>query len=286
MEGGMDIEITYPDSVFVGRDFTISFFVQNNGWENKEQVIFSFSSEDTVIPIGENQIKIDKISAGGSYGDIAEFTILSNASIGQHFLNLEYTQTLLENNEIPRDPTYTNMAIPINIKDRAKVIIHTITPESIFSQAEFPFTVEILSEDIDLKDLRIELIPPKDIEFRGETLHTFSSLDKGDPLRITSRIITPPEELQIEYKIPFQILVSYVNDIDEEETNSKTVSLVLRPRTFMELTMDGGIWIGGFFIAPYISLGTIIGIPVGALFSLLLRRSKKKKRKKNKVRLV
>ena len=45
------------------------------------------------------------------------------------------------------------------------------------------------------------------------------------------------------------------------------------PKTFIELTMDGGIWIGEVFIVLYISLGTIIGIPTGTLFPLLIRRA-------------
>ena len=69
------------------------------------------------------------------------------------------------------------------------------------------------------------------------------------------------------------------------EMRKKTLklSVVLRPRTFMELTTDGGIWVGDFFIAPYVSLGTIIGIPAGAIISLLVRRKtspKKRTRKK------
>ena len=54
----------------------------------------------------------------------------------------------------------------------------------------------------------------------------------------------------------------------------------------MELTTDGGIWIGNFFIAPYVSLGTIIGIPAGAIISLLIRRnqtSNKKRTKRKKI---
>ena len=66
-----------------------------------------------------------------------------------------------------------------------------------------------------------------------------------------------------------------------EVTNSKTSTLILRPRTLMEITTDGGIWIGDFFIAPYVSIGTLIGIPAGTLFSIAIRRrlDKKKKRK-------
>ena len=46
----------------------------------------------------------------------------------------------------------------------------------------------------------------------------------------------------------------------------------------MELTSDGGIWIGDFFIAPYVSIGTIVGIPAGTILSLIIRRAQNKKK--------
>ncbi len=130
--------------------------------------------------------------------------------------------------------------------------------------------------------MRLERIPPSDVDFRGETLHTFSSIQQNVPISVTSRIITPSQEINTEYKIPFQVIVSYLDDVGQEETDSKTISLLMRPRTFMELTTDGGIWIGDFFIAPYVSLGTIIGIPAGVIFSLVLRRKHYDKRGKKK----
>ena len=272
MEGSMDIQITHPDSAIIDRTILISFLVENNGWEDKQDVIFVFSPDDVIIPIDDNEIQIDKISAGGSYGETVDFRILSDASPGTHFVNLEYSQVLLANNEEPQPPTHANIAIPILLKEQPRVTIHTVTPESLFTNAEFPFTVEIISEDIDINDVKLEIVPPKDIDFRGETLHTFSSIQQNVPISVTSRIITPSQEISTQYKVPFQVMVTYTDDVGQEKTDSKTISLVMRPRTFMELTTDGGIWIGDFFIAPYVSLGTIIGIPAGAIISLAIRR--------------
>jgi len=282
MEGGMDIKITYPSKAIIDRTISISFLVKNNGWEDKQDVVFVFGSSNTIVPIQKNEIRIDKISAGGSYGETVDFKIISDASPGSHFLNLEYSQVLLANNEEPQPPTQTNIAVSILIKEQPKVTIHTITPESLFTNAEFPFTVEIISEDVDINDVRLEIIPPSDVDFRGETLHTFSSIQQNVPVSVTSRIITPSQEINTEYKIPFQVIVSYLDDVGQEETDSKTISLLMRPRTFMELTTDGGIWIGDFFIAPYVNLGTIIGIPAGIIFSLILRRKYYDKRGKKK----
>lgn len=272
MEGSMDIQITHPDSAIIDRTILISFLVENNGWEDKQDVIFVFSPDDVIIPIDDNEIQIDKISAGGSYGETVDFRILSDASPGSHFVNLEYSQVLLANNEEPQPSTHANIAIPILLKEQPKVTIHTVTPESLFTNAEFPFTVEIISEDIDINDVKLEIVPPKDIDFRGETLHTFSSIQQNVPISVTSRIITPSQEISTQYKVPFQVMVTYTDDVGQEKTDSKTISLVMRPRTFMELTTDGGIWIGDFFIAPYVSLGTIIAIPAGTIISLAIRR--------------
>ena len=288
LEGGMDIEITFPDEIVVGREGVVSFLVKNNGWEDKQDIAFVFSISDipglNIEP--SSGILINELAQSGSYGENVNLHITDNANPGIHFLNIKYSHVLVANNETPQDPFFHDIAIPITIKEDPSITIHTTTPESIFTNAEFPISVEIISGDIDISNVSIKIIPPKDIEFRGETLHTFSKIEKGTPVGITSRIITPTEEVNTEYKLPFEIIVTYTDDVGEEKEDSQTVSVVLRPRTFMELTTDGGIWVGDFFIAPYVSLGTIIGIPAGAIISLLVRRkqsSGKKRTRKKKV---
>ena len=285
MEGSVDLEFNYPDSVVIGRIFPISILVENNGWEEKQDITFVINNPDgSINPVSTNEIVIEKLSTGGSYGQTIDFKISSDATVGIHFLNVLYSQVLVKNNEEPLDPTISNIAIPIMLKDQPTVTIHTITPEAIFPNAEFPFEVEILSEDIDLKDITIQITAPDSIEFLGETTHTFSSIQQNVPISITSQIKTPQENIVTEHKIPFEVTVSFTDDIGEEKTDSKTVPLILRPRTFMEITTDGGIWIGDFFIAPYVSVGTIIGIPAGTLFSIAIKRSLDKKKKLRKPR--
>ena len=284
LEGGMDIEITHPNEIVVGREGIISILVKNNGWEEKQDISFEFSlSEIPGLIVDPNNVRIEKLAEGGSYGENVNLKITADASPGIHFLNIKYSQILVSNNETPQEPFYHDIAIPITIKEDPNITIHTKTPESIFANAEFPIEVEVISQDIDITDVRIKIIPPNDIEFRGETMHAFSKIEKNTPVGITSRIITPTEEVNTEYKLPFEIIVEYTDDVGEQKEDSQTVSVVLRPRTFMELTTDGGIWVGDFFIAPYVSLGTIIGIPAGAIISLLVRRKtspKKRTRKK------
>ncbi len=285
MEGSMNVKITYPDEVVIGRIFSVSVLVENNGWEDKQDISFVFSSQDkTIVPIESDSITIKKLSQEGSFGGKIDFRVSENANPGNSFLNVKYSQVLVANNENPQNPIFQDIAIPIVIKEKPNVVIYTKTPESIFSNAEFPIEIQVSSEDINIYDVSIKVIPPKDIEFRGETLHTFSTIKKGEPVSITSRIITASEDVNVEYKLPFEIIAEYTDDQGEKKSDSKTVSLILRPRTFMELTTDGGIWIGDFFIAPYVSLGTIIGIPAGAIVSLIIRKKTTKSKRKTRAK--
>ncbi len=275
-EGGMNVEIMYPKEMISGRDGVISMLVKNNGWEDKQDITFEFSSTLRLV-LDPTNITIPRLTQGGSIGQTTKLQVLDDIEPGTYFVNLRYTQVLIANNETPQPPTSFDIAIPISVIGDPRVIIHTKMPESIFADAEFPIEFEIVSKDIDISDVNLRIIPPDDIEFRGETQHLLSKIQKTIPVGITSRIITPPDNIGIEHKLPFQIIIEYVNDIGETKTDSQTVSVVLRPRTFMELTPDGGIWIGNFFIAPYVSIGTIIGIPAGTILSLLIKRRQDRK---------
>ncbi len=282
MEGGMDVTITYPDSVIAGRDFAISVLVQNNGWEDKQDISLAIITQDESITTKNGTLSVARLSKEGSYGGTIDFSSSDQAQPGTYYLNALYSHVLLSNNETPLPPFQKNIAIPIELKGQPEIQLNTVTPTAIFPNAEFAFDVEVISNDIDIRDVSVEIVAPSDITFSGQAVHSFSSVQKNTPVLIHSKILTPPADLAAEHKVPFEVIVKYTDDTGEEKTTSKTVSLLLRPRTFMEITADGGVWIGSIFLAPYVSIGTIVGIPAGTLFSILIHRLVKKKETKKK----
>ena len=277
MEGGVDVTVIHPDSVIVGRDFSISVLIQNNGWEDKQDVQFVITTQNESILAKNQTLEVERLSKGGSFGGALEFTTYDNSQLGAHYLNAVYSQILLSNNETPTPLLQKNIAIPIEIKGSPEVQINTVSPSVIFPNAEFPLDVEIISNDVSLQDVLVQINPPSDVTIRGQTLFSYSTIEKNTPLSIHSQIVTNPEEITYEHNLPFEVLVKYTDDSGQEQTTTKTVSLLLRPRTFMEFTTDGGVWVGSVFLAPYVSIGTLIGIPAGALFSLVIRQIQKKK---------
>ena len=277
-DGGMEIEIVHPDSVLNERTFSISFLIQNNGWESKQNIILKLTNpDDAFTPVAEETIRIEELTSSSSFGTTLDYVVHKDATEGTHFINIDYSQILLSNNVDPMPQTQINIAIPIEVLNRPEIVIETITPESIFAKSEFSIQATITSSDIDLEDITLEIIAP-DIEFRGDTFYKLSSLEKQTPYTISAELITPVENVTTEYTIPVKVVLTYTDDLGETNTSTQSMPLLLRPKTFMELTNDGGIWIGDFFIAPYVSIGTIVGIPAGTILSLIIRRSQNKKK--------
>ena len=96
MEGGMDLEITYADSVMKERMFSLSILLQNNGWENKQDISFTLSNPDgAFISHGDNVIIIDELTTTSSFGTTIDYQVSKTANEGSHFLNIDYTQILV-----------------------------------------------------------------------------------------------------------------------------------------------------------------------------------------------
>ena len=279
-EGAMDLEISYPDSVFVDREFPLSVFIRNNGWEDKENIQINILADNPNIQaLSENKITVEKLFEGGTYGKTLEFKVLKGTQPGKYFLNADYSHVLVKNNEEPQPPTNTNIAIPLSVEESPKVSVYAKTAQTVFSNAEFPFDIEIISEDVPVSEVSIQILPPEDFEFRGQTNHKFSIIESGKISFNIFKIMTPDQEIISEHKIPFQVIVTYIDDVGKQSTITENIEVTLRPRTFMELTTEGGIWIGDFFVAPYVSIGTIVGIPLGLIVALISRKIKKDKTK-------
>ena len=114
MEGSLDLEINHPDSVINGRTFSVSILLKNNGWEDKQEISIVLTNPDgSIVPVDNNEIKVDRLSTGGSYGRTIDFKVLLDASQGTHFLNVLYSQVLVSNNEDPLAPvSYTHLTLP------------------------------------------------------------------------------------------------------------------------------------------------------------------------------
>lgn len=266
----VDVYVDMPESVVKGEIFPISILIQNDSSYNSQtNMTVTIDYPKSVFkPLSDNSFFVSTLSPAGTVGKTLYFEVLPTARSGDEYINIHYQG----------DSDIFDRAQKIHIKSGPALIINVKTSDSIFIDAEFPFEVIITPQGTDVTDVTVQLIPPQDIEFRGETLHSFSLIEKDDPISMRSQLITRGQgEVSSEHYLPFQIIVKYTNNDNEEKTETKTIPILLRPRTSFEWGPDGGFWIGDFFVAPYISIGTFVGAPLGLVLTWIIKRMRKKK---------
>ena len=90
----------------------------------------------------------------------------------------------------------------------------------------------MISEDIELKDLTVQIIVPQDIEFRGDTSYGMSLLEKGTPFNIKAEMITP-SNVSTEHTIPVKVVVSYTDDLGNEKSDSFISTVIASTKNFL-----------------------------------------------------
>lgn len=222
-------------------------------------------SDNEIKPLSNSLFEVESISASGSFGKVLHFEVLPTALIGNTYINIHYS-----------GQKSFDKAILIEIQRGAQLSIETHTVSSLFINAEFPLDVSIHPKGGDVKNVSIEFRPPDEIDFRGKTLHFISLIEKDNPITLSSQlIIQGNEEISQEYHIPFQIIITYTDTDDNEKTEIKDFSYLLRPRSFFEFGPNGGFWLGEIFISSYVSIGTFV--PSGLFITWLIKRFRKKK---------
>lgn len=266
-DGYFHTTITHPDRVIRGSDFNISILTKNEGSIDRFNATMKIMLPEKVLKSDDKLEEFyGRVAGDSSYGKTITIRSFPNSTFGEHFINIDISHIY------GHIEYFSSVAVPITIREEPKVVINTNIQDSIYTDAEFPFTINIESQGSDLHNVTIKIIPPESVTFRGQTQHTFSSLDRDTPISLRSELITAStEEVNYEHYIPFQITVNYVDDTDTQRSTSETISVLLRPKTFFEFGGDGGFWFGDFYVTQTVSVGTIIGI-FGSLFGVLYKK--------------
>ena len=78
-EGGMDLQITYPESVMIGRTFSVAIHLENNGWENKQDISFTITNPDSAfIALGSEIHQIPELTTSSSFGTTLDYEVSKN----------------------------------------------------------------------------------------------------------------------------------------------------------------------------------------------------------------
>jgi len=75
-EGGMDLQITYPESVMIGRTFSVAIHLENYGWEKKQDISLTITNPDSAFKaLGSEIHQIPEQTTSSSFGTTLDYEV-------------------------------------------------------------------------------------------------------------------------------------------------------------------------------------------------------------------
>ena len=155
----------------------------------------------------------------------------------------------------------------------------TQSPDNVFSGEPFSIKGTIKNQGAKAQNIQLKIYS-SDTNLEGKKSFSLSALDSGKNADFEF-VVNTSKDLDIPTHAIIHINGTYFDDLNKSYSIEDSVNIFARHRGMLEVGDSNGLWIGNFFIAPVVGVGTIVSSVIG-FFIFLWHFKNKKKSKKNK----
>ncbi|MBI3841660.1 MAG: hypothetical protein HY295_00690 [Thaumarchaeota archaeon] len=274
-DGNIEVELNYPDVVSQGNDFVLTTTVKAKS-DNISNITITVSSPE--IEIMQNDFHVLSLAKDSTLGNNFELKIKQEVPNGNLLINLAVEYFIKGFfDEKPVKNTLTK-AIAFNVQSKPILILDAVAPDSVFAGEPFSIRGTIKNHGDDAKNIQI-IVESKQVVLEGKKIFSLTSLDTGKTENFEF-VVQTPKILSVPTHVIVNIDTSYADESGKTYNQEDSINVFARLRGMLEIGDAGGVWIGDFFIAPVVGVGTIVSSVIGFLIFLWHMKNKKKKRAK------
>ena len=168
-------------------------------------------------------------------------------------------------------------AVEFNVQLKPILILDVVAPDSVFAGEPFSIRGTIKNHGDDAKNIQI-VVDSKQVALEGKKTFSLTSLDAGKTENFEF-VVQTPKILSVPTHMIVNIDTSYVDKSGNVYNQEDSINVFARLRGMLEIGGAQGVWIGDFFIAPVVGIGTIVSSVIGFLIFLWHMKNKKKQKK-------
>ncbi|GEM_PF-1870301 len=272
-DANIHVDASHPSTVTQDSKFVVSAVVGGKTADNLN-VTLSITPSAAFRVIGNNSFYIPKLPQDSSLGFTFDLETATDASEGVHSINLFVSY---QHKEILGDYSKHSFskALEIQLKSLPEIVYSIQAPDSLFAGDKFPVKVKLQNVGNDANDLKVNIIPPSDLEIVGQNTHTLSKLEAGGEFNFEFELEVPESIDKAETKL-LQIKATYSDAANNLHESTETFQLQVRPRGFLEIGPAGGFWLGPAFISFIVGVGSIASTVIGVIiFAYQIKRKRK-----------
>lgn len=273
----LQITLNYPDIVKQGNGFVLSSVVKATA-DQISNITITVSSPE--LNISQNKFFLDKIAKDSTFGNDFQAVVKSGTPDGAFVTNVEveyFIKGLFDAQPIKHVIT---QAFQFDTESKPGLVFDIQTPTNVFAGEPFSVKGTVKNQGTDAQNIQIGLVS-SEIDLEGKKSLSFTSLASGKTSDFEFTV-----QSQKEIGAPKQFTVhlngTYSDDSGKTYPVDNSFNLFVRQRGILEIGDANGIWLGNFFIAPVVGVGTIVSSVIGFFIFVWHYKNKKKTKKKTK----
>lgn len=276
LDPNLQVTLEYPDVVRQGDKFVLSSIIKATA-DQVSNITLSISSPELYST--NNTFRLAKIAKDSTFGNDFKLEIKSDTPNGGFVANAQvtyYIKGLFDANPVKN--TFTH-AFNLNTQSSPILSFDIQAPSNVFSGEPFSIKTTIKNQGTRVQNVQV-VVYSDDINLEGKKLFLLSSLDSGKRSDFDF-LVNTPKDLDIPTHAVIHVNGTYLDDSNQSHSIQDSVNIFARHRGMMEIGDANGVWLGTFFIAPVVGVGTIVSSAIG-FFIFLWHFKNRKKQKKNK----
>ena len=272
-DSNLQVELTYPDMVKQGSEFVLSSIVKAMV-DQVSNITLTISSPE--IEFSQNSFHIDRLVKDSTLGNSFNAKVKQETPDGTFLANVEvnyYVKGYFETQSMKKTLT---QAIQLNAESKPILTVDIQAPGDVFAGEPFSIKGIIKNQGANAQNIQLTLTS-SEIELAGKKSFSVSNLDSGS-MADFEFVVQTPKELGAPTHATIHINGTYSDEVKTYHVDN-SLNVFARQRGVLEIGDANGIWLGNFFIAPVVGVGTIVSSVIGFLIFAWHYKNKKKTRK-------
>ena len=274
-DANIEVTVNYPDVVKQENEFVLSSVVKTKA-DQMSNITVSISSPE--IEILQNQFNIPNIPKDSTLGNNFNIKIKPESPDGKFLANVSVEYFIKGFFDEKPVKSALTKAIEFNVQSKPILLLDFDSQDSVFAGEPFFVKGTIKNQGYNAQDIKITA-DSNQIVLDGKKIYSLTNLNAGKTENFEF-VLQTPKDLTIPIDITVKISTSYFDETGKEYTVDDSVKVFARQRGILEIGGSEGIWVGNFFIAPVVGVGTIVSSVIGFLIFVWHLKNKKKQKRK------
>ena len=276
IDPNVQVTLNYPDVIRQGDKFVLTSVIKSTA-DQVSNITLTISSPELYTT--NNTFKLPKLAKDSTFGNDFNLNVRDNTPNGEFVANAQITyfvKGMFDANPVKN--TFTQ-AFHLNTQSKPILTVDVEAPSNVFSGE--PFSIKGIIKNHGSTAQNVQLMAySSDIKLEGKKSFSISSLDSGRDSNFEF-VVNTSKDLDIPIHAIIHINGTYFDDLNKAYSIDDSINIFARHRGILEVGDSNGFWIGNFFIAPVVGVGTIVSSAIGFFIFLWHFKNKKKPKKDN-----